>query len=295
MKLFAAVLAALCAIHAHAWGLSSSQLPVHAQGGEAHRLLSARESARAVRADGSLPQPPVTTAQIFKQKVDHSNPGSPTFDQRYYVDTQFYAGGDAPIVLNLCGEGPCKHSPSGYVQQVCEGLQALCVSLEHRFYGESIPFGNLNDTNLLTHLTIENALLDAKAFVQYLKLDPSVEGGKWLVAGGSYPGGLASFMRTAHPDVVDAAWASSGVIFPKLAFPEFDEAVAGAISPQCADGVRMITAAFEEATNAGGQQRAAAMNLFGDGMDALWDPDFFYMLAGKPTHPRAHTAVYSVP
>ncbi len=278
MKLFASIIALACCAHAVAWGGDFAELPVHARGGEAHRQLTAAAEAALVRADGSMPKPPVTTAQIFKQKIVHSGGNGDTFDQRYYVDSQFYGGAGSPLVINLCGEGPCTRSPAGYVQQVCQGLQAMCVSLEHRFYGESIPYGNLDNNNILTHLTIENALLDAKAFLEFFKANQTITG-KVLVVGGSYPGGLASFMRTAYPDTVDAAWASSGVVFPKIEFPEFDEAIAGAISPQCADSVRLVTAAFEEATNAGGQARADAMNLFGADMDKLWDPDFYYMMA----------------
>lgn len=271
----ALVVAAAAVSAAFAWQNGLKQLPHRARGGLAHRLLAIEGAAPAPV--NSLPQGYSTSPLNYTQLVDHSQPNGGTFRQRYYVDTQFSAGSDAPVVLNLCGEGPCLHSPGGYILRMCEVLQATCMSLEHRFYGESIPGGNLNDANILAHLTVEAAMADTAAFINWYRAD-SGSTGKWLVVGGSYAGGLASFFKTKYPNLVSAAWASSGVVDARLEFPQFDSAVAAAIGPACADNVRAVTAAFETAVLAGGTQRTEAMELLGDGLSSLWNPDFFYML-----------------
>ena len=44
---------------------------------------------------------------LFKQKINHLDPLSQAFDQRYFVDKSFAQNDLAPIVLQLCGEGEC--------------------------------------------------------------------------------------------------------------------------------------------------------------------------------------------
>lgn len=276
----ALLLAAAFAVPAAAWGSHNGALPQRAQGGLAHRLLTAG----APGAIHFLPTGPSATPIMFTQQVDHADANAGTFQQRYYEDTQFSTGTASPVILNLCGEGPCTHSPGGYIQAVCEALGATCLSLEHRFYGDSIPGGNLEDANILAHLSVEAAIEDTSAFIAAYKAS-SGSTGKWLVVGGSYAGGLASWFKTAKPTEVAAAWSSSGVVDAREAFPEWDAAVADAIGPVCAANVRTVTAAFEEAVLSGGAARTEAMELFGAGLSSLWDPDFFYMLIDSASMP----------
>jgi hypothetical protein len=49
---------------------------------------------------------------------------------------------DAPLAfLSIGGEGTVKGAPQGYVSYLAKNDSALLVSLEHRFYGNSVPNG----------------------------------------------------------------------------------------------------------------------------------------------------------
>jgi serine protease 16 len=62
------------------------------------------------------------------------------------------------------------------------------VALEHRFYGESIPNGNLFTDNY-KYLSVQQALADLATFTDYYKgIVPESKNVPWFVFGGSYPG-----------------------------------------------------------------------------------------------------------
>jgi len=48
---------------------------------------------------------------------------------------------------------------------------------------------------------------------------------KWIVVGGSYAGGLAGWFRGKYPNLAFAGWASSGVVYPRQDYFEYDENV----------------------------------------------------------------------
>ena len=53
--------------------------------------------------------------QYFDQILDHYSYLPPKFwKQRYFVDDSSFSSHDGPIVLVLCGEGPCGGLPDGY-------------------------------------------------------------------------------------------------------------------------------------------------------------------------------------
>jgi hypothetical protein len=60
--------------------------------------------------------------------------------QRYFVNDTFYQPG-GPIFLMIGGEGPA--NPIWMVEgtwiQYAQRFGAICVMLEHRYYGESHP------------------------------------------------------------------------------------------------------------------------------------------------------------
>lgn len=71
---------------------------------------------------------------------------------------------------------------------------ALLITLEHRFYGESIPNNNVNTDNYNKYLSVEQALADLSSFTNYYKtIVPNTKNVPWVIFGGSYSGGLASW------------------------------------------------------------------------------------------------------
>ena len=67
-----------------------------------------------------------------------------------------------PVILNICGEYTCRGITSTrlFPAQLAQATGALIVSLEHRFYGESVPQGMHLTASNLQLLTAAQGLAD---------------------------------------------------------------------------------------------------------------------------------------
>jgi lysosomal Pro-X carboxypeptidase len=88
------------------------------------------------------------------------------------------------------------------------------LSKQHRFYGESKPFGNESNSSpeKLGYLTSTQALADFAVLITSLKHNLSAVSSPVVVFGGSYGGMLASWFRLKYPHVTIGAVASSAPI-----------------------------------------------------------------------------------
>lgn len=75
--------------------------------------------------------------QYFDQVLDHFSYLPPEmWKQRYFVDDSHFGHHSGPVILVLCGEGPCGGvSENSWVGKIAQENQALIISLEHRYYG----------------------------------------------------------------------------------------------------------------------------------------------------------------
>ena len=87
---------------------------------------------------------------------------------------------------------------------------ALLVSLEHRYYGDSQPFDSWTLENF-EYLTSELALADIAYFIEAQNKELGYEA-DWIVIGGSYPGALSAWFKSQYPHHAVGSWSSSGVI-----------------------------------------------------------------------------------
>uniref|UniRef100_A0A0M3IZ85 Putative serine protease pcp-1 (inferred by orthology to a C. elegans protein) n=1 Tax=Anisakis simplex TaxID=6269 RepID=A0A0M3IZ85_ANISI len=124
----------------------------------------------------------------------------------------FYTGNEGSI------EGFAENT--GIMWDLAKQFKAAIVFAEHRYYGTSMPFGNLSYTNVkyLGYLASTQALADYAKLIPYLKEkiihcppDTPV-----ISFGGSYGGMLSAWFRMKYPDIVTGAWASSA---PLMYFP----------------------------------------------------------------------------
>jgi len=184
-------------------------------------------------------------AGTYNQVIDHfekdKNEGS-TFVQRYNYDTSNHVE-NGPVFLYISGEGTLSGCANGYVAQLAEQYNAATVALEHRFYGESIPNGNLYTDNY-KYLTVDQALADLDAFSTYFLQEMNMTSSKIFVFGGSYAGGLSSFYRHAYPLSSAGSLSSSGVVNQIVDFYQFDEAVSAACGNACANQIKRTRDAF---------------------------------------------------
>jgi len=190
----------------------------------------------------------------FTQRLDHFTPSDGrTFNERYFIDDTYYTQG-GPLLFYCGGEGPIDHLPIGSgaaLYTFAKQFNGLVVYAEHRFYGQTLPFGNSPDNWLpsnIVYLTIPQALQDYVALIQSVKAEVNMTG-PVVAFGGSYPGELAAWIRINHPDTVDIALSSSAPI--RMWYPQVDPRawyqtvtdVYGRFNPVCPS---LIREAFSE-------------------------------------------------
>ncbi|KAJ1956181.1 hypothetical protein GGI12_005376 [Dipsacomyces acuminosporus] len=192
----------------------------------------------------SLLATPHSEVYYFDQKVDHFGLNSTTFKQRLYINGDNYVPG-GPVYLINSGEGAA--SPhwvnGGETFSLANATKGLIIMMEHRYYGESYPVSDLSGPNM-KYLTVENALEDmayfirnAAGFVNSTIGVPVSPKSKWVVTGGSYPANLAVWMRLKYPDLVHAAYASSGPVLIEEDFYQYDQVVGRALP--CANSIAL--------------------------------------------------------
>jgi len=157
------------------------------------------------------------------QTLDHFNYlDQRTYEQRYWVNDKFFDEVEGPIFLYICGEYTCSiREDRMFSFMVGASHNAKLMALEHRFYGESQPFDDWKTENF-AYLSAEQALADISSFISEFAAE---ENRQVVVVGGSYPGALSAWFREKYPHMTVAAWSSSGVVYPKVDFWEFDEQV----------------------------------------------------------------------
>lgn len=195
------------------------------------------------------------------QLVDHFSTSTATYSQRYYENSTSFAGPGNPIFLILGGEGAVPPSTGIFYPYVTDVLatrfNALVIEPEHRFYGESLPFGedSFATPENLALLTAPQALADAASLVTYVQQQNGcgVRGTSdycpVVAVGGSYPGFLSMCMRLRYPALVDISYAASAPIFfyaqqvDQNAYYQLITDVAEDTVSGCADSVRASLAA----------------------------------------------------
>ncbi|XP_059127257.1 lysosomal Pro-X carboxypeptidase-like isoform X1 [Peromyscus eremicus] len=155
----------------------------------------------------------------FEQKVDHFGfSDTRTFKQRYLKADKHWKRDGGSILFYTGNEGDivwfCNNT--GFMWDVAEDMKAMLVFAEHRYYGESLPFGEdtFKDSQHLNFLTSEQALADFAELIRHLKgTIPGAEGQPVIAIGGSYGGMLAAWFRMKYPHIVVGALAASAPIW----------------------------------------------------------------------------------
>ncbi|XP_053278599.1 thymus-specific serine protease [Pleuronectes platessa] len=188
--------------------------------------------------------------QWFTQKLDHFNGADPReWKQRYFVNENFYKPG-GPVFLMIGGEGPANPAwmQHGTWLTYAEKVGALCLMLEHRFYGKSHPTVDLSTDNL-RFLSSRQALADLAHFHTKIAEDRGLTNRKLVAFGGSYPGSLAAWFRLKYPHLVHASVATSAPVHATVNFPEYLEVVWRSLAsenPECPRLVKKASDALVE-------------------------------------------------
>ncbi|XP_068120862.1 lysosomal Pro-X carboxypeptidase [Hyperolius riggenbachi] len=167
----------------------------------------------------SLVCPQITyETYYFDQKIDHFGfYEDSTFKQRYLVCDSHWKTPNGPILFYTGNEGDITlfSNNTGFMWDVAEELRAMLVFAEHRYYGESMPFGNLSysEPKYLNYLTSEQALADFAVLIRFFKESGDAKHSPVIAIGGSYGGMLAAWLRMKYPHVVVGALAASAPVW----------------------------------------------------------------------------------
>ena len=128
---------------------------------------------------------------VYRQPVDHRNPGGASFEQRIRF---MHRGFDRPVIGET--EGYVLW-PKPYRLDLTRTVDGNQITIEHRYFASSKPAGPLD----WSKLDIWQAATDHHRVIQALR---KVYGRKWITTGGSKSGMASVYHRRFYPDDVDA-------------------------------------------------------------------------------------------
>mmetsp|Transcript_8719 Transcript_8719/g.13620 ORF Transcript_8719/g.13620 Transcript_8719/m.13620 type:complete len:484 (+) Transcript_8719:1-1452(+) len=150
----------------------------------------------------------------FEQQITHFGPSPGVFQQRYFVNDDYYDQGNGTMFFYLGNEADVTLyvNATGLMWENAEEFRSLVVFAEHRYYGKSQLFPDDPLSNL-QYLSAEQAIMDYVNLVDYLKEEYDFDESSAVIGfGGSYGGMLASWARFHYPNVWDGAIAASAPI-----------------------------------------------------------------------------------
>lgn len=165
----------------------------------------------------------------FTVPVDHfsASKDKPSFQIRTLGYSKF-AKLDGPIFFYSGNEGSIDSfwKNTGLPFAWAEEFGADIVFAEHRYYGESLPFGEdtFKTPEHMQYLRVEQTLADYAMFMKYYQESKGTKK-RVMVHGGSYGGIIAAFLRQKYPTVFHMAIAASAPI------PQIFNMVGGGRSP----------------------------------------------------------------
>ncbi|XP_047531131.1 lysosomal Pro-X carboxypeptidase [Vanessa atalanta] len=138
-----------------------------------------------------------------------------TFKIRYLENSEYWDDGHGPIFFYTGNEGQIEAfaQHTGFMWEIASDYKAKLVFAEHRYYGQSLPFGNKSlENENIGYLTAAQALADYADLINYLQGDKVEPRYPVIVFGGSYGGMLAAYFRIKYPHLVNGAIAASAPI-----------------------------------------------------------------------------------
>ncbi|XP_046669283.1 lysosomal Pro-X carboxypeptidase-like isoform X1 [Homalodisca vitripennis] len=200
----------------------------------------------------------VFKTEYFDAKLDHFTfLSNTTFKLRYLVNDSYWSPDtNAPIFFYTGNEDDITvfAQNTGFMWEIAPEFNALIVFAEHRFYGESLPFGNKSyDQGNIGYLSSSQALMDFVDLISELKHNHYRQY-PVVLFGGSYGGMLAAWLRMEYPAAVTGAIASSAPIWqftgmtPCNAFNRVLTSAFTRVSHKCSHNIRKSWKAINDIT-----------------------------------------------
>lgn len=157
----------------------------------------------------------------------------------------------------------------------------MFISVEHRFYGQSQPFG-FSDTSYstenLVYLSVDQSLADLANLIASVKRENFLgvsDINPFITIGGSYPGAMSAWFRYKYPFLTAGALASSAVVNAIFDFQQYDYQIYTSTSLSgewCPINIQNFNSIIEQTLTAGGEGAADLKKLFN--ATALTDVEF---------------------
>ncbi|OMO58224.1 hypothetical protein CCACVL1_25531 [Corchorus capsularis] len=172
------------------------------------------------RSQTDIDLPPEFVTYYYEQTLDHFNYKSEsylTFRQKYIVNSKYWGGANSssPIFVYTGGADELFIDidvvTSGFMTDLASRFQGLLLYIEHRYYGDSMPFGYKEiegqNASTLGFLSSSQALADYAQLIIDLKGNLSAKDCPVIAIGGFYGGMLASWFRLKYPHIAIGALA----------------------------------------------------------------------------------------
>ncbi|KAF7169373.1 hypothetical protein CNMCM6106_004298 [Aspergillus hiratsukae] len=239
-----------------------------------------------VSAIPKVPVPPPLGAQVhllaengagtFEQYIDHNNPGLGTFPQRFWYNSEFWAGPGSPVVLFTPGEADASYYTGYLTNKTLVGLYAeeiggAAIVLEHRYWGTSSPYDELT-AETLQYLTLEQSIADLVHFAKTVDLpfdtdrSSNADNAPWVFSGGSYSGALSAWTESIAPGTFWAYHASSAPVEAIYDFWQYFEPVVEGMPKNCSMDVSRVANYIDHVYKSGNIKRQQELKeMFGLG------------------------------
>jgi len=228
------------------------------------------------------------------QSQDHfDDANAVTWCQRYFVDTQYWAGPGSPVFLCVGGEGPAFQDDVLSTSVHCSDMTtlapkvgAMMFAVEHRYYGSSFPSVSDLSTESLRFLSSRQALADLAKFNEFATASYNLSSdAKWITFGGSYPGMLAGWARLKYPTHFHGAISSSAPVRAQVNYQGYLDVTAQSLAQRRVGGSIRCAGIIEQghadikqmlASSVGRRSLESMFNICGDAMlddvdnQALW-------------------------
>ncbi|KAI1710893.1 serine carboxypeptidase s28 domain-containing protein [Ditylenchus destructor] len=167
-----------------------------------------------------------TLSGYIVQYVDHFNKMDIRKWKQYFFYNLNYSKPENGLnFLHIGGEGPIFKAivleDSWMMMAWAKQYGAAAYSLEHRFYGQSLPTGFDHSVSQLRYLSSHQAISDIARFIRAVNRQRRIKDPKWIVFGGSYAGNLAAWLRQKYPNLVYGALSSSAPVRAVTDFPDY--------------------------------------------------------------------------
>ncbi|OQR90554.1 serine protease family S28, partial [Achlya hypogyna] len=159
--------------------------------------------------------------------LDHNDPQSRHWRQRYHYNDAYYGGPGSPVFLYIHGEWEATDytvtDTGSLMVDLAQKHNAMIVALEHRYYGDSVPNNDQSEVSMRKYLSSQQALADIATFHAFFTKEHGLQGAPWISWGYSYAGMLSAWFKLKYPSLVAGAVASSAPVqaaFDHKAFME---------------------------------------------------------------------------